>query len=186
MKMFVKHIKDVAYEYATSEKLNHIYMATYTEYTWNLQNSNGEAEPLITLKQCYKKVSEDGTEYWDPCDNYWNRPFYVTLTTLMNDYVMADSSISKEINRLHVLVDNNQNNNTNNPDISITPIVNMMQSIQGEGEHNYDDPNSTNVDKTIEEANETDKEDIRTLHSGSVDSDSGSDKELLESPQQVD
>ena len=34
--------------------------------------------------------------------------------------------------------------------------------------------------------NETDKEDIRTLHSGSVDSDSGSDKELLESPQQVD
>ena len=99
---------------------------------------------------------------------------------------MVDSSVLKEIDRLHVIIDNNQNNSTNNPDPSITPIVNMMQSIQGEGEHNYDDPNSTNVNKLTEEANETDKEDICTLHSGSVDSDSGSDKELLESPQKVD
>lgn len=35
----------------------------------------------------------------------------------------------------------------------------------------------------FEEINETDKEDIRPLHSGSTDSDSGIDKELLENPQ---
>lgn len=35
----------------------------------------------------------------------------------------------------------------------------------------------------FEEINETDKEDIHPLHSGSTDSDSGVDKELLEDPQ---
>ena len=35
----------------------------------------------------------------------------------------------------------------------------------------------------FEEINETDKEDIHPLHSGSADSDSGIDKEVLENPQ---
>ena len=55
----------------------------------------------------------------------------------------------------------------------------VMESISDEMDE-YVEP----IEEITED--ETNKEDIRTLHSGSIDLDSGSDKELLESPQQVD